>query len=91
MEIEFDPEFRRQYDNANVRIQNQVKARLRIFKKDPENLELNNHTLKRDWEGYRSIDITNDYRAVYQEKTEGEETVAYFVAIGTHEELYSAK
>jgi len=44
--------------------------------------------LHEEWEGFRSIDITNDYRAVYEEVQEGEEINAYFVALGTHDELY---
>lgn len=55
---------------------------------DPQNPQLNNHFLAREHSGFRSIDITNDYRALYTEKSEGGETVAYFEEIGTHEELY---
>ncbi len=91
MEIEFDPEFRTKYDKVNVRIKNQTKDKLRIFKKNPEDPQLNNHPLKREWYGYRSIDITNDYRAIYEEKIVGSQTIAYFVVIGTHEKLYSPK
>jgi len=89
MEIRFDPQFRKQYKKADVRIKNQVRDRLRIFKKNPEDLELNNHLLKREWEGFRSIDITSDYRAIYSEKKVGKNEIAYFVALGTHDNLYS--
>lgn len=88
MEIEFDPEFRKQYKIVGVRIKNYTKKRLRIFKNDPDDPQLNNHTLKREWEGFRSIDITNDYRAIYREKSRGDQTTAYFVALGTHGQLY---
>ena len=36
----------------------------------------------------KSQDITNDYRAVYEEVPSGNETVAYFSLLGTHKELY---
>jgi hypothetical protein len=37
----------------------------------------------------KSQDITNDYRAVYEEvPSSGTETVAYFSLLGTHRELY---
>jgi hypothetical protein len=36
----------------------------------------------------RSIDITNDYRAIYEEVREGDNTIAYFFLLGTHKELY---
>lgn len=88
MEIEFDPEFRRQYDRLNVRIQKQLKIQLRIFERNPKDLQLHNHDLKREWLGFKSIDIANVYRAIYQVRTRGTAKVAYFVALGTHEELY---
>lgn len=91
MEIKFDPRFRKQYKKADVRIKNQVRDRLRIFKKNPEDLQLNNHLLKREWEGYRSIDISADWRAIYTEKTEGKELIVYFIALGTHDKLYSSE
>src|SRR5436309_7503402 len=76
------------YKKANVRIQKEVDEKLRIFSKNPHDLGLRNHELHEEWEGYRSIDITNDYRAIYKEVREGEEINAYFIELGTHEELY---
>ncbi len=89
MIIKYDPAFLQALKKANVRIRTQVKERLLLFSKTPYNLQLNNHALQREWQGYRSIDITNDWRAIYEEIQEGRETIAYFVALGTHEQLYS--
>lgn len=33
---------------------------------------------------YRSINITGDYRAIYEVK----DGIAYFISVGTHHELY---
>ena len=60
-------------------------ARLELFVVDPIDYRLGNHPLAGWWTGYRSIDITGDIRAVYKE---ADEHVAYFVAIGSHSELY---
>ena len=76
------------YKKADVRIKKEVDEKLRIFGKNPHDLGLRNHELHEEWEGYRSIDISNDYRAVYEEVQEGEEINAYFIALGTHDELY---
>ena len=76
------------YKKADVRIKKEVDECLRIFGKNPHDLGLRNHELHEEWEGYRSIDISNDYRAVYEEVQEGEEINAYFIALGTHDELY---
>lgn len=88
MRIAYDPLFVKQVKRINVRVRKSAKDRLLLFSKDPDNLELNNHSLSKAWEGYRSIDITSDHRAIFEEVKIGEERIAYFVAIGTHKELY---
>lgn len=88
MEVEFSPEFRRKYRKADVRIRRKVDDCLRIFGNNPNDLKLHNHELKREWKGFRSIDITSDYRAIFEYKKVGKETFAFFVEIGTHKELY---
>jgi mRNA-degrading endonuclease YafQ of YafQ-DinJ toxin-antitoxin module len=40
------------------------------------------------WKGFKSIDVTSDWRAIYQEIKEGEGSIAYFTALGTHKQLY---
>jgi addiction module RelE/StbE family toxin len=88
MRTQFDAEFYRLYKKANVRIQKAVDEKIALFEKDLYNLELNNHELHDEYEGYRSINITNDYRALYEEVPSGKETIAYFSLLGTHKELY---
>lgn len=89
MIIRFTDHFRKQYKKADVRIRKRLKERLAIFKKNPNDLQLRNHQLKREYEGNRSIDITSDWRAVYRESGSVEdEVVVYFTAIGTHSQLY---
>ncbi len=80
--------FIEQYKKVNVRIRKQVDQKLTIFSKNPHDAGLRNHALHEEWEGYRSIAITADYRAIYKEVHEGGEINAYFVALGTHDELY---
>lgn len=88
MIIKYSPAFFDKLKKVDVRIIKSAKERILIFSKNPNFPQLNNHPLKRKYQGYRSIDIKADYRALYQEKQEGEEEIAYFVALGTHEELY---
>lgn len=88
MKAKFDKLFLTQYKKADVRIRNEFDKRLRIFVKDPANPQLRNHALLYKWFGHRSIDVTADWRAIYEEIREGEETFAYFVTIGTHIDLY---
>lgn len=88
MIVRYDPIFLKKLKKVNVRIRNSFKERLEIFIKDPGNSQLHNHALRDQWEEHRSINLTNDWRAVYTEKIEGVNKIAYFVAIGTHKELY---
>lgn len=88
MTVKFDPEFLIKLKRLDIRIRKSFKERLIIFIENPHNSQLNNHPLKRNYLGYRSIDITKDWRAIFSEKIEDGETIAFFVAIGTHQELY---
>ena len=88
MKAVFDPAFYRMLKKVGVRIQKKVKERMLLFSKNSNDPQLNNHALQRRWKGYRSIDITADWRAIYKERELDEEMIAYFVAIGTHKQLY---
>ena len=88
MKRRYDPAFIKALKKAEVRIRKSFRERIAIFAKNPLDPQLNNHKLRKPYEGLRSIDITNDYRAAYEEMTAGEDTVAYFVILGTHDELY---
>ena len=88
MEAVLDDDFLKKLKKLDVRIRKSVKEKLLVFSKYPDDLQLNNHSLKKEWEGYRSIDIAADYRAVYKEVMVGEDTVAYFVTLGTHDQLF---
>jgi addiction module RelE/StbE family toxin len=88
MKVKYSPAFLALAKKANVRIRKHLEERIEIFSKDPNHLQLRNHPLKDKYLGYRSIDVTSDWRAIYQEVQVGGEIIAYFVALGTHEQLY---
>jgi addiction module RelE/StbE family toxin len=53
--------------------------------KDPFAKSLNNHALVGKYKGYRSINVTGDFRSIYWlQKSD----VGIFVAIGMHSQLY---
>lgn len=88
MNVQLDSDFTKKLKKQSVLIRKNFKERIIIFSKDPDYPKLNNHPLREKWKGHRSIDITDDWRAIYKEIRIGGEIIAYFVAIGTHEELY---
>jgi len=88
MTVRYDPQFLKKLKKLDVRIRKSFKERILLFARDPQNSQLNNHSLRREYTNFRSIDITNDWRALYTEKNEEDEIIAYFEEIGTHKELY---
>ena len=88
MKILFDNGFYRKYKKLNVRIQKSIDKSIRSFRKNPLAPQLHNHALREPYLGYKSINITDDYRAFYKERIIGEEKVTYFELLGTHRELY---
>lgn len=59
--------------------------RITLFSYDPQNAVLRGHALHTPYKGSYSIDITGDYRAVYQLI---DDETALFTHIGTHSQLY---
>jgi mRNA-degrading endonuclease YafQ of YafQ-DinJ toxin-antitoxin module len=55
-----------------------------LFAEDRFHSQLNNHSLNYPYKGCRSINISGDVRAIYEEVPEG----ILFIRIGSHSELY---
>lgn len=91
MKVQYAPTLIRLLKKANVRIRRQFLDRIAIFMMRPDDPQLNNHALTDDWLGFRSIDVTADYRAIYEEISGPDEPMAYFVDLGTHKQLYRKK
>ncbi|MBI2356193.1 MAG: type II toxin-antitoxin system RelE/ParE family toxin [Candidatus Doudnabacteria bacterium] len=77
--------FRKQFDKLPPKVQQQFFKRLDLFLKDPFHPILNNHSVDAVYPNWRSINITGDYRALYELKSED---IFVFMKIGTHSELY---
>jgi mRNA-degrading endonuclease YafQ of YafQ-DinJ toxin-antitoxin module len=59
-----------------------------LFLENPHHFLLRRHQLNRNYAGFESIDITNDYRALFKEEIKQTEIKVKFYNIGTHKELY---
>ncbi len=88
MRVQYDPEFAKKLKKQNVRILKSFTKAIKIFSKNPYDTSLHNHELEREYKGCRSINITGDWRAIYEEVSEGEKIIAYFITFGTHSQLY---
>jgi len=85
MRIDFSRKFDKQLRKSPLKIRKKFSKIFIFFKNNPQDRRLRNHALKGRYSGCRSIDITGDWRAVYQEI---EEKFYYFIALGTHSQLY---
>lgn len=86
--IDFSYIFLKQYKKAPTKTRPAWIKRLEIFKKDPFDSRLNNHPLKGKLLGYRSINITGDWQAIYSEHKSENNTIIIFELLGTHSQLY---
>lgn len=78
---QFEKSYKKLPDHIKVRFQ----QRRNIFWNNPNHPSLRNHPLVGKLSGYRSIDITGDYRVIYKRL---ENDVYVFALIGTHSQLY---
>lgn len=65
-------------------IKKQFDKRVKLFADDSQNFLLRDHPLSGKMQGYRAFSITGDIRAIYFIHNQ----TAYFVDIGTHNQVY---
>jgi mRNA-degrading endonuclease YafQ of YafQ-DinJ toxin-antitoxin module len=87
-QIEYTPFFNKQRKAAPFEIKQAFLEALALFLESPKNPYLRNHILTKKLAGYRSINVTGDWRAVFKEKREGERSMVIFHMLGTHSALY---
>ena len=85
MNINTSKLFDKQYDSLRQNEKQRFKRCVRIFRANPNDLQLRNHRLKGKWLGYRSISIGGDLRIHYREI---DQKSVLFVTLGTHSQLY---
>jgi addiction module RelE/StbE family toxin len=86
--IKFSTRFNQQLEAAPREIKLAVRETLELFRDDLHYPTLRNHPLHGQYAGYRSIDVTGDWRAISREANVGEQRVITFYFFGTHKQLY---
>ena len=86
--IEFSPLFNRKLKQLPRKIITAFDETLEIFWEDLNHKRLRRHFLKEKFAGYESIDVTDDYRAIFKEEKTKNSIVIKFHLIGTHKDLY---
>lgn len=85
MRVNFGRNFLKKLDKSPEKIRERFEKRLALFIKNPFDPELHNHALHGTIAGHRSINITGDWRAIYENVGEND---IWFVDFGTHSQLY---
>ncbi len=85
MKVRLHKRFHKYFKKLPVKVQNKFAERLSQFVENPFHPILGNHAVDAAYPGWRSINITGDYRALFEIQADG---VALFMKIGTHAELY---
>ena len=87
--IEFSKLFSKQLKKTPREIKIAFREALSLFLEDFNNPHLRNHSLTRKYAGHKSIDVTEDWRAIFVEIYDGSRgTTIRFKFIGTHSQLY---
>ena len=69
----------------SVEVKRALTERLHLFMNDPFNRLLNNHALNGNMQIYRSINITGDYRLIFEQC---DTDIVRLIDIDTHSNLY---
>jgi len=85
MQIKFSKIFEKQLGKAPVSVTLVFEERFQIFLLNKQSPILNNHQLKGKYQGFKSINVGGDWRAIFQELSNGD---VYFAFFGTHSQLY---
>lgn len=86
--VKFSHKFEKQLSGSSNEIIDAFFDTLTLFLENSNHPFLRNHTLKKNFAGFRSIDVTEDVRALYKESLIGDKIVITFYLIGTHSQLY---
>ncbi len=85
MKIDYHKDFLKSFKKQHQKIKDKFKERQIFFEINKFDPVLNNHALQGKWQGFRSINVTGDIRAVFKESGD----LVIFVAIDSHSNLYS--
>lgn len=85
MTYAYHKDFKKSYKKLTPKLRSKVDQKLLLFRQSPFATELHNHALVGAFSGYRSINITGDYRAIYREVSDD---MIIFARLGTHSQLY---
>lgn len=93
MSSSLQPEYHRKFEKQLAKLpkrqRDRIIATIVLFLEHPTDQSLRNHALTGEWICFRSRSAGGDLRIHFQITDNG--TIAYFVAVGTHSQLYNVR
>ncbi|MFA5916785.1 MAG: type II toxin-antitoxin system mRNA interferase toxin, RelE/StbE family [Candidatus Gracilibacteria bacterium] len=80
--------FDKSYLKLSEKLKIKVNDTLILFSENYSDKKLNNHALKGDFLGLRSINVTGDYRIIFKDLSNNTYEIVELIKVGTHSELY---
>ncbi len=77
-------QFEKEFQKLPMHVKDAFEQRVRLFVENKFYPLLSNHPLGGEYQGLRSINVTGDFRALFEDHGE----LVIFKRIGTHSELY---
>jgi len=88
LRIKYTKSFKKDLKNASIKIQIAFREARDLFYTDSYHPALRNHPLTGKFAGFRSVDVTDDYRAIFKIRKGQKEIIITFHLLGTHNQLY---
>ncbi len=88
MQVIYKKRFLKHYKKLSPKLQTKVKDTLALFMTSPTDPILNNHALIGEFAGCRSLDVTGDYRIIFEDIGGGIYEIVELLDVGSHSQLY---
>lgn len=86
--IEFHKDFEKQLAKLPTKKRTKTVDAIEEYARNPKARSLRDHTLTGMWAGHRSISAGGDLRLHFRIIIEDADYIIFFVAVGTHSQLY---
>jgi len=89
MQIKRHKRFTKAFIELHSKVADKVIETITIFSENPFDIRLRNHALQwKRYQGFRSLDVTGDYRIIFKELSDGTYELIELVDVWTHSQLY---
>lgn len=88
LHIKYSELFNKQLRKASLEIKIAFKEARELFSDNQNHPSLRNHALREKYSGFRSIDVTDNWRALFKIQKDKSKTTITFYILGTHYRLY---